>query len=56
MRRWAVLRPHVEDGVLLSAAAREAGVPLRTPALGRSPTGHSICSASSMMIPSGPRT
>jgi putative transposase len=30
MRRWAVLRPHVEDGVPLTAAAREAGVPLRT--------------------------
>lgn len=30
MRRWAVLRPHVEDGVLLAVAAREAGVPLRT--------------------------
>lgn len=30
MRRWAVLRPHVQDGVLLAVAAREAGVPLRT--------------------------
>jgi len=30
MRRWAVLRPSVEDGVLLAVAAREAGVPLRT--------------------------
>lgn len=30
MRRWAVLRPHVEDGVLLAVSAREAGVPLRT--------------------------
>ncbi|MDN5917456.1 MAG: helix-turn-helix domain-containing protein [Pseudonocardia sp.] len=30
MRRWAVLRPHIQDGVLLAVAAREAGVPLRT--------------------------
>lgn len=30
MRRWAVLRPHVEEGVPLAVAAREAGVPLRT--------------------------
>jgi putative transposase len=30
MRRWAVLRPHLEDSVLLAVAAREAGVPLRT--------------------------
>ena len=30
MRRWTVLRPHVEDGVLLAVSAREAGVPLRT--------------------------
>jgi putative transposase len=30
MRRWAVLRPHVQDGVSLAVAAREAGVPLRT--------------------------
>ena len=30
MRRWAVLRPHVEDGVPLTRAAGEAGVPLRT--------------------------
>ena len=30
MRRWEVLRPHVDDDIPLSAAAREAGVPLRT--------------------------
>jgi transposase len=30
MQRWRVLRPHVEDGVSLSAAAEAAGVPLRT--------------------------
>jgi putative transposase len=30
MQRWRVLRPHVEDGVALSAAAEAAGVPLRT--------------------------
>ncbi len=30
MRRWEVLRPHVEDGVPLSQAARDAGVALRT--------------------------
>jgi len=30
MRRWEVLRPHVQDGVPLARAARDAGVPLRT--------------------------
>lgn len=30
LRRWTVLRPHVEDGVTLAAAARAAGVPVRT--------------------------
>jgi putative transposase len=30
MDRWAVLRPHVEDGVTLAAAARDAGVSRRT--------------------------
>jgi len=30
MRRWAVLRPHLDDGVALVAAARAAGVPERT--------------------------
>ena len=30
MRRWEVLRPHVQDGVPLTRAAREAGVPPRT--------------------------
>jgi putative transposase len=30
MERWRVLRPHVEGGVPLTAAARAAGVPLRT--------------------------
>jgi hypothetical protein len=30
MRRWRVLRPHVEDWVPLSSAARAAEVPLRT--------------------------
>jgi putative transposase len=30
MRRWAVLRPHVEDGVPLTVAAREAVIPPRT--------------------------
>lgn len=28
--RWAVLRPHIEDGVTLARAARDAGVPYRT--------------------------
>ncbi len=30
MRRWEVLRPHVEDGVPLVRAARDAGVASRT--------------------------
>lgn len=30
MWRWQVLRPVVQDGVRLTAAAREAGVPLRS--------------------------
>lgn len=30
MRRWEVLRPHVQDGVPLSRAARDAGVAPRT--------------------------
>jgi hypothetical protein len=30
MARFALLRPHIEDGVALAGAAREAGVPLRT--------------------------
>lgn len=30
MSRWALLRPHIEDGVALTALARQAGVPLRT--------------------------
>jgi putative transposase len=30
MRRWAVLRPCLEDGVALTRAAGEAAVPLRT--------------------------
>jgi putative transposase len=30
MRRLAVLRPHLEDGMSLSAAAARAGVPART--------------------------
>lgn len=30
MRRWEVLRPHVQDGVPLSQAARDAGVAPRT--------------------------
>lgn len=30
MTRWALLRPHVEDGVALATVAREGGVPLRT--------------------------
>jgi len=30
MQRWQVLRPTVEDGVPLTVAAREAGVPLRS--------------------------
>ena len=30
MARFAVLRPHLEDGVPLTRAATEAGVPLRT--------------------------
>jgi len=30
MRRWEVLRPHVDDDIPLAAAPREAGVPLRT--------------------------
>src|SRR5262245_14468971 len=30
MARFAVLRPHLEAGVLLTCAAKEAGVPLRT--------------------------
>jgi len=29
-RRWEVLRPHVQDGVPLTQAARQAQVPLRT--------------------------
>lgn len=29
-RRWAVLRPVVANGVPLTVAAREAGVPLRS--------------------------
>lgn len=30
MRRWSVLRPVVQDGVPLTVAARDAGVPLRS--------------------------
>lgn len=30
LSRWQVLRPHLEDGVALTVAAREAGVGLRT--------------------------
>jgi putative transposase len=30
LSRWSVLRPHLEDGVALVHAAREAGVPERT--------------------------
>ncbi|WP_219419540.1 Mu transposase C-terminal domain-containing protein [Pseudonocardia nigra] len=30
LHRWRVLRPHLEDGVPLAAAARTAGVPMRT--------------------------
>ncbi len=30
MRRFAVLQPHLEDGISLTAAARAAGVPVRT--------------------------
>jgi putative transposase len=30
MARFAVLRPHLDEGVLLSEAARDAGVPLRS--------------------------
>jgi len=30
LRRWEVVRPHVEDGVPLVRAARDAGVSLRT--------------------------
>jgi putative transposase len=30
MRRFAILRPHLEAGVLLTVAAQEGGVPLRT--------------------------
>ena len=30
MGRWAVLRPHLEDGVALAVTARAGGVPLRT--------------------------
>ena len=30
LRRWTVLRPHLEDGVSLPAAIAEAGIPLRT--------------------------
>ena len=30
MGRFAVLRPHLHDGVPLPAAARDAGVPLRS--------------------------
>jgi putative transposase len=30
MRRWSVLRPHLEDDVALTEAAAAAGVPLRT--------------------------
>jgi transposase-like protein len=30
MRRWEVLRPHVQHGVPLTRAARDAGVPPRT--------------------------
>ena len=30
MTRWALLRPHLQDGVALAVLAREAGVPLRT--------------------------
>lgn len=29
-RRWPVLRPFVQDGVPLTVAARDAGVPLRS--------------------------
>jgi putative transposase len=30
LRRWQILRPHLEDGVPLPRAAGAAGVPLRT--------------------------
>lgn len=30
MRRFAALRPHLEEGVSLAAAARAADVPIRT--------------------------
>ena len=30
MQRFAVLRPHLEEGATLTAAAKETGVPLRT--------------------------
>jgi putative transposase len=30
MRRWVVLRSHLQDGVALAETAREAGLPLRT--------------------------
>jgi len=30
MARFAVLRPHLEDGVALARAARDAEVPVRT--------------------------
>jgi len=30
MRRFAVLKPHLEDGVSLATAARIADVPIRT--------------------------
>jgi putative transposase len=30
MDRWALLRPHIEDGVALTEIARQDGVPLRT--------------------------
>jgi putative transposase len=30
MKRFAVLQPHLEDGVLVACAARHAGVPVRT--------------------------
>jgi len=30
MARFAILRPHLNEGVLLSEAARDAGVPLRS--------------------------
>ena len=30
MTRWALLRPHLDDGVALAVLARAGGVPLRT--------------------------